>query len=308
MFEGIKKAFSNLRETILTRDLKAEELEEELWNFELKLIENNVTEKVAKGIAEELKNQLLNKKVKRTEKTENIIGKAFKENLAKLLENIKEYDLIEEIKKKGKKPFVIALLGVNGSGKTTATAKLCYLLKNKGFNCLLACADTFRAGAIEQLEIHAKNLDVEVIKHKYGASPTAVAYDAVQVAHKKNVDIVLIDTAGRMQTDTDLIEEMKKLVRVVKPDATLLVIDSLTGNDAFKQAEIFAKEIGYDGFILTKVDADEKGGVVLSVTYETKKPIVFISHGMNYDDLTATNKEWIIDKILGYGSYKELKK
>lgn len=304
MFEGIKKAFSGLKETILTKDLKAEELEEVLWEFELKLIENNVTQEVAKRIAEELKNQLVNKRVKRTEKIENIIENTFKEKLSGLLENIGEYNLIEEIKKKREKPFVIVFLGVNGSGKTTAVAKLCYMLKNKGFNCLLACADTFRAGAIEQLELHAKNLNVEVIKHRYGASPTAVAYDAVQVAHKRNIDVVLIDTAGRMQTDADLIEEMKKLVRVVRPDATFLVVDSLTGNDAFKQAEIFAKEVGYDGFVLTKVDADEKGGVGLSITYETKKPIVFISHGMNYDDLMPANKEWVINRILGYGSDK----
>lgn len=299
MFNGLKKAFSNLKEAIISRELSEEELDKELWNFELRLIENNVNEEVARKIAEDLRSQLLGKKIKRTEKLENVVKELFRKKLEEILEDIGEYDLVEKIKKK--KPFIIAFLGVNGSGKTTAIAKICYLLKKKGFKCLIACADTFRAGAIEQMELHAKNLGVEIVKHKYGASPTAVAYDAVQLAYKGDFDVVLIDTAGRMQTDADLIEEMKKLVRVVEPDAVFLVVDSLTGNDAYRQAEIFAKEVGYDGFVLTKVDADEKGGVGISITYAIKKPIIFISNGMGYEDLILANKDWIINKILGNG-------
>ncbi|MDT7892398.1 MAG: signal recognition particle-docking protein FtsY [Thermoproteota archaeon] len=302
MFEGVKKAFSSLKEAIITKEITEEELEKHLWDFELKLIENNVTIEVARKLSEDFKKELIGKRIKRTEKIEKVIEETFKNKLEELLENTGNYDLIEKIKSKKSKPFVIVFLGVNGVGKTTAIAKLCYFLKKKNLNCIIACSDTFRAGAIEQLELHAKNLGVEVVKHKYGASPTAVAFDAVQLAYKKGIDVVLIDTAGRMQTDKDLLEEMKKLVRVIQPDAVFLVVDSLTGNDSYKQAEIFAKEVGYDGFILTKVDADEKGGVALSITYETKKPIVFISHGMNYDDLMIAKREWIINKILGYGS------
>jgi len=302
MFEGIKKAFSNLKESIITKEITEEELEKHLWDFELKLIENNVTIEVARKLSEDFKKELVGKKIKRTEKIEKVIEETFKNKLEELLENTGNYNLIEKINNKKSKPFVIVFLGVNGVGKTTAIAKLCYFLKKKNLSCIIACSDTFRAGAIEQLELHAKNLGVEVVKHKYGASPTAVAFDAVQIAYKKNIDVVLIDTAGRMQTDKDLLDEMRKLVRVIQPDAVFLVVDSLTGNDSYKQAEIFAKEVGYDGFILTKVDADEKGGVALSITYETKKPIIFISHGINYEDFMIAKREWIINKILGYGS------
>lgn len=300
MFEGLRKTFSTLKEKIATKEISEKELGEALWDFELKLIENNVSEEIARRISDDLRKELLGKRIRRTERIEDFIDEIFKQKLEELLKEIEGYDLIERIRSKSEKPFVIAFLGVNGVGKTTAIAKLCYLLKNKyGFSCLIACADTFRAGAIEQMEYHAKRIGVEVIKHKYGASPTAVAFDAVKYASKKRIDVVLIDTAGRMQTDADLVEEMKKLVRVVEPDATFLVIDSLTGNDSYKQAEMFSKEIEITGFVVTKVDADEKGGVILSITYETKKPIVFISHGMNYEDIGIANKEWIIDKILG---------
>jgi len=301
MFEGLKKAFSNLKQAISTRELSEKELDQHLWDFELKLIENNVTIEVARKITEDLRKELLNKRIGRFEKVEKIIEEIFENKLKNLLENIGNIDIFEEIEKKREKPYVIAFLGVNGTGKTTAIAKFSYLLKNKGYSVLVACADTFRAGAIEQLELHSKMIGFEIVKHKYGASPTAVAYDAVQVATKKKIDVVLIDTAGRMQTDKDLMEEMKKLVRVIQPDMVLLVIDSLTGNDSYKQAEIFAKEVGYDGFVLTKVDADDKGGVALSITYETKKPIIFISNGTNYDDFMIAKREWIINRILRYG-------
>jgi len=302
MFEGLKKAFSNLKEAISTKEISEKDLEATLWDFELKLIESNVTADVARKISEEFRKELLGKKIGRFDKIEDVIEDLFKNKLQELLENIGSYDLFRKIEEKKEKPFVIVFLGINGTGKTTAIAKLAYLLKKKNYSLIIACGDTFRAGAIEQLELHSKKLGIEIVKHKYGASPTAVAYDAVQLATKKSIDVVLIDTAGRMQTDRDLLEEMKKLVRVIQPDAVFLVVDSLTGNDSYRQAEIFAKEVGYDGFILTKVDADDKGGVALSITYETKKPIVFISNGTEYEDFMIAKREWIVNKILGNGN------
>ncbi|MFP3191093.1 MAG: signal recognition particle-docking protein FtsY [Thermoproteota archaeon] len=297
MFSGLKKVFNSLKEKILTTELSKEDLKEELWRFELKLVENNVAAEIAHTIVDEIASKLETKKFSRFEGTDKIINSIYRESLENLLEEVPEYDLINEIKKN--KPYIILFVGINGTGKTTSIAKICNFLKNKyGFKCLLACADTFRAGAIEQLESHAKVLNVMMIKHKYGSSPTAVAYDAVMYAKKYDVDVVLIDTAGRMDTDINLINEMKKLVRVIKPNAILLVVDSLSGNDAYYQAEIFNKELNITGYILTKVDADERGGTILSLIYSTKKPILFVGTGTSYEDIIPINKEWIISKLL----------
>jgi|BEDMetMinimDraft_1075159.scaffolds.fasta_scaffold06664_1 signal recognition particle-docking protein FtsY len=297
MFSGIKKAFSSLKEKILTTQLSGNELKEELWKFELKLVENNVSEEVAEKIVKEIENRLIAKKIGRFDKAENIINALYKETLKVLLRDIEDKNLLDEILKN--KPYIILFVGINGTGKTTSIAKLCYYLKNKHkMKCLLACSDTYRAGAIEQLETHAKLLGVEMVKHKYGASPTAVAYDAVAYAYKNNFDVVLIDTAGRMDTDINLLDEMKKLVRVIKPHATLLVVDSLSGNDAYYQAEIFNKELNITGYILTKTDADERGGTILTLIYSTKKPILFVGTGLNYNDFIQVNKDWIINKLI----------
>lgn len=297
MFSGLKKVFSSLKEKILTTEINKEKLKEDLWNFELKLVENNVAAEVAHKIANDIETRLEQRKFSRFESAEKIINSIYKETLEDLLKDVEDFNIIEKIKQN--KPYIILFVGINGTGKTTSIAKLCYILKNNyGFKCLLACSDTFRAGAIEQLESHAKALNVVMIKQEYGSSPTAVAYDAVIFAKKNNFDVLLIDTAGRMDTDINLINEMKKLVRVIKPHAILLVVDSLSGNDSYYQAQIFNRELNINGFILTKVDADERGGTVLSLIYSTKKPIVFIGTGMSYDDLIPINKEWIISKLL----------
>jgi fused signal recognition particle receptor len=167
-----------------------------------------------------------------------------------------------------------------------------------GYSVVLACADTYRAGSIEQLEEHARRLGVRIIKHAYGADPAAVAFDAISHAKAHGINVVLIDTAGRIQTDKNLMAELTKVKRVVKPDLTVLTVDSLTGNDAVTQAEEFHKTVGIDGTILTKVDADVKGGSALSVTYVTKKPILFIGTGQRYDDLEEFKPEQFTQMIL----------
>jgi len=207
------------------------------------------------------------------------------------------FKMLEE--KKGKRePFVIIFVGVNGTGKTTTIAKVARLLTIKGYSVVLACSDTYRAGSIEQLEAHAKRLGLKTIKHKYGADPAAVAYDAINYARAHGINVVLIDTAGRMQTDRNLMNELAKIKRVVNPDLTVLTVDSLTGNDAVKQAEEFHKGVGIDASILTKVDADVKGGSALSVTYITKKPIIFIGTGQKYDDVEDFKPEKFVEMIL----------
>ena len=163
---------------------------------------------------------------------------------------------------------------------------------------VLASGDTYRAGAIEQLEEHARRLNVRVVKHRYGSDAAAVCFDAVQHARAQGVDAVLIDTAGRMQTNRTLMDELHQIKRVVQPDLTVMVLDSLIGNDAVDQAQTFNKQIGFDAAILTKVDADAKGGSSLSVSYLTGKPIIYVGVGQEYGDLQPFNASWFAEKIL----------
>ncbi|MDH5636451.1 MAG: signal recognition particle-docking protein FtsY, partial [Candidatus Bathyarchaeota archaeon] len=195
-------------------------------------------------------------------------------------------------------PYSILFVGINGTGKTTSIAKVAEFLMKKGHSVVLACSDTYRAGSIEQLEEHAKRLGVRMIKHKYGADPASVAYDAISHAKARGINVVLIDTAGRIQTDRNLMNELGKIKRVISPDITILTVDALTGNDAVMQAEEFHKSVGIDGTILTKVDADVKGGAALSVTYVTRKPIVFIGTGQTYKDLQDFDPEQFTQMIL----------
>jgi len=196
-----------------------------------------------------------------------------------------------------KKPVVLLFLGFNGSGKTTSLAKTAKWLMNNNLTCVLAAADTFRAASLEQLEEHAHRIGVKVIKHKYGADPAAVVYDAIEHAKSRGINFVLADTAGRAHTNKDLMEEMKKIIRVNKPDVKILTIDSMTGNDAIFQSREFG-ELGMDAVIFTKVDVNEKGGAILSVTNELKKPILFLGLGQRYEDFEKFNAEKFVEKIL----------
>lgn len=196
------------------------------------------------------------------------------------------------------KPYVIVFLGVNGVGKTTTMAKIAYLLKQHGLSTVFVAADTFRAGAQEQLKIHAKKLGIPIIAGKYGADPAAVALDGVNFAKARNIDVVLVDTAGRMHTDIDLMNELRKIVKVVKPHIKLLVIDALTGNDALEQAKFFNEAVGVDAVILTKVDADVKGGPVLTTIVGIDKPILYLGVGQKYEDLEPYDPKVFINKIL----------
>ena len=201
--------------------------------------------------------------------------------------------LIDEKKEKGE-PFVICFLGINGSGKTTTIAKMGQMLLDRKYSVVLAAADTFRAAAIDQLQIHADNLGVRMIRHDYGSDPAAVAFDAVSHAKAKKVDVVLIDTAGRMHSNSNLQDEMKKIVRVAKPDLKIFVGESITGNDCVEQAKAFDEAVQIDGIILSKADIDEKGGAAISISYVTRKPILFIGTGQEYKDIKAFSSQEMI--------------
>jgi len=300
VFEKLKEGLSGLVEKIATTELKAENLRPILSNFRLNLIENDVAVAVADHICEEIEKRLDGVQVRRLEDRKEIVKKSLHEILLTIMTTNETINLLENVeeKRRTKEPYVIAFVGINGTGKTTTIAKVAQLLMKNRHSVILACSDTYRAGSIEQLEEHAKRLGVRMIKHKYGADPAAVAYDAINHAKAHGVSAVLIDTAGRIQTDRNLMNELAKIKRVINPDLTILTVDALTGNDAVMQAEEFHKSVGIDGTILTKVDADVKGGAALSVTYVTGKPIVFIGTGQKYDDLEGFNPEKFVQMIL----------
>lgn len=300
MFDRLKSGFKGLVNKVTTTELKAENLRPILSEFKITLAENDVAFPVAERICDEMEKRLDGVQVKRLEDRRKIVEENLREVLlGTMLTNnrVNFFEAIEEKRKKGE-PFVIAFLGINGTGKTTTIAKMARLLSKKGYSVVIACSDTYRAGSIEQLEEHAKRLGIRMIKHKYGADPAAVAYDAINHAKTRGINVVLIDTAGRMQTNRNLMDEVAKTKRIANPDLTVLTVDSLTGNDAVMQAEEFHKSVGIDATILTKVDADVKGGSALSVTYVTKKPILFIGTGQRYEDLEEFNPEKFVQMIL----------
>lgn len=277
-----------------------EKFENFFWEIELMLLENNVAYEAIEEIKKELAEKIVGKEFQRG-KIQDTLSSSIKEIIENIL--LQPFDLIEKIKQERgksdetKHPYVILFLGVNGSGKTTTLAKLAYLLKKSGLSCVLAASDTFRAAAIQQLEKHAEVLGVRLIKHDYGADAAAVAYDSIEYAKAKGIDVVLIDSAGRLHSNRNLMDELGKLVRVSKPDLKIFVGEMLTGNDCIEQAKEFDKAVGIDAVILTKSDVDEKGGTAISIGYVLNKPILFIGTGQKYSDLEKFDKKKILDKI-----------
>jgi fused signal recognition particle receptor len=288
-----KGFFGRIAEAITTKKIGADEFETLFWELEVVLLENNVAVEVIEKIKEDLKVTLVDKPLPRG-KVEQAISGALRKSLHEIL-TVQTIDLLSKVREK--KPFIIAFVGVNGSGKTTTIAKVAHLLLENKMSVVLAAADTFRAAAIDQLDMHAKKLGVKIIKHDYGADPAAVAFDAVKHASAKNVDVVLIDTAGRLHSNVNLIDEMKKIIRVAKPDLKIFVGESITGNDCIEQAQQFDQAIGIDGIILSKADVDEKGGAAISVSYVTHKPILYLGMGQEYADLVPFDGEQLLSTI-----------
>lgn len=304
MFKTLKEKLGILQEKV-DEEIKEEKktglgfregkIDEILWALELVLLESDVAMPVIDKIKEDVKKELEKQKIGRN--VRDIVEKTLKKSISDVLvSNTVNFGNIVE---KNEKPVKIMFVGVNGSGKTTVVAKIAYLLKEKGLSCVLAASDTFRAGAIEQLEIHSKNLGVKLIKHQSGSDPAAVAYDAVEHAKARKKDIVLIDTAGRVQTNVNLMDEMKKIKRIANPNLIIFVGDALTGNDAVYQAKAFNDSVGIDCVVLTKIDSDAKGGAALSVAYTIGKPIMFLGTGQEYRDLISFNPEWMVNRLFG---------
>lgn len=300
MFEKLKSGFKGLVSKVTTIEFKAENLSPILSDFKMSLVQNDVAFPVADKIGDDLEKRLIGVQVKRLDDRKRIVEENLRAVLLEVMLTNNRLDLLELVgeKRKSGEPLVLMFVGINGTGKTTTIAKVAEFFRNKRCSVVLAGADTYRAGSIEQLEEHGKRLGVRVIRSNYGGDPAAVAYDAVNHAKAHGINVVLIDTAGRMQTNQNLMNELVKVKRVVGPDVTILTVDSLIGNDAVMQAEEFNNAVGIDATILTKVDADVKGGSALSVTYVTKKPILFIGVGQTYKDLELFNPEKFVGMVL----------
>lgn len=292
--EGEGGLFSFVRE----KTISEKHVEDTLWELEMGLLEGDVAMEVATEVVDSVKDDLVGRKIKRSSDITEYTYNALRNAVADIIDvpGKSMTEMIEEKKAQGE-PLVVMFVGINGTGKTTTIGKLANYYLKKGYTPVIAASDTFRAGAIEQVTHHADNVGVKIIKHQKGSDPAAVAYDAVEHAKAQGKELVLIDTAGRMQTNTNLMDEMKKIKRVSNPDLVIFVGDALTGNDATQQAIKFNEAIDIDGVILTKADADSKGGASLSIGYVIKKPIMFLGVGQGYDDIMEYDAEWMLNQL-----------
>ena len=301
MFDKLKAQFSNFYDRVTKTELQGKDLDKVLDEFQLSLVENDVAVSVADYVAAELKEKLKDVQFARFSDPRKGVKTILGDVLLSVLDRAGRLDLFDFIEKKRKagEPAVIVFVGINGTGKTTSIAKLAYILQKRGLTCVLAASDTYRSGAIEQLAEHARRIGVRMIQHQYQGDPAAVAYDAVNYARAHGVNAVLIDTAGRMGTNTNLLEEMRKIVRVTKPDLTILVVDALTGNDAVEQGKVFSQAVKIDGIILAKLDADIKGGNAISLSYIMGRPVTLVGTGQGYDDLEPFQPQNIVKNLIG---------
>ena len=289
----LKKALSG----VLKKKISENDFEEIWYEIEVFLYEINVAHKIVDLIKKKLKEEIIDSVFSRISLQKKFLEILKKEAYDVLKKREKDFlkDFLEIKKKNG--VVKILILGINGSGKTTTISKLIKFFQKNNLSLCVSASDTFRAAAIEQLERHCDKLKVRLIKHRQGSDPSAVAYDSVEHAKSKNLDCVIIDTAGRIPNNENLANELKKIDRVIKPDFKLFVVDSNSGNDIIEQLDMFDNIINLDGVILTKVDTDEKPGSIISVSYETTKPIYFIGIGQNLEDLKSFNSKEISDKL-----------
>ncbi|HEU4605760.1 MAG TPA: signal recognition particle-docking protein FtsY [Nitrososphaera sp.] len=302
MFDKLKKAFSSAAKGIGQKELTEQVLDDALLDLQIALLESDVAQEVVDDLSTKLKKELLGLKLEKSQDAAQIVQSKLQAAVAEIFARAGKLDLVERIKaKKDSKagPFVIVFLGINGTGKTTTVAKVANLLRKAGFSVVVAAGDTHRAGAIEQLEQHTNRLSLKIVKQRYGADPSSVGRDAYEHAKKNYLDIVLMDTAGRMQTSKNLMDEMGKIVRVVKPDVKLFIGDSLAGNDTINQAREFFQYTNFDGAILTKIDADAKGGSAMSIAHITSKPITHVGIGQGYDDIIPFDPDKFIESLFG---------
>ena len=298
MFDNLKKAFSDVSKGFSEKELKEKDIEDILFQLEINLLESDVATEVIDSIKDSLKEKLVGTKVEK-KTIESFIKKSLIQYIHETFDSAGSVDLISNIKgkKESGEPYIIVFVGINGTGKTTTLAKIANMLKNSKFSVVIAAADTYRAGAIEQLREHANRLNLKIIAQNYGSDPAAVAKDAVLYAKSHKIDCVLVDTAGRMQTSANLMEQIEKITKVVQPDFKIFVGDSLAGNDTVNQAREFHNHVTLNGSILTKSDADARGGAALSIVKVTSTPVIYVGTGQEYDDIISFNKNTFLENV-----------
>ena len=300
MFDKLRSAFSSAAKSFSEKELKEKDVEDILFELEISLLESDVATEVIDSIKNDLKEKLIGSKVDKHE-IESFVKNSLIQSISSLFDEAGTIDLKQNIlaKKDSPEPYIVLFVGINGTGKTTSLAKLAYLLQKSKISVVVAAADTFRAGAIEQLREHTNRLNLKLVAQNYGSDPAAVCRDAVLYAKSHKIDCVLIDTAGRMQTSKNLMDQISKINNVVKPDFKIFVGDSLAGNDTVNQAREFYEHTKFDASILTKSDADARGGAALSIVKITSTPILYVGVGQEYDDLKEFNKDTFLETVFG---------
>ena len=291
MLDKIKNVVSNLSKIAVEKQISEKELDIVIENLKIDLLESEIPFNLVEKISENIKKHMIDRKFSRSDEFKEIIKNEFTKSIVEIFDKVEDVDLINLIKTNKDNPFKILIVGINGSGKTTTVAKIGYLLKENNISSVIVAGDTFRSGAIEQIKEHADRLNLKLISQEYGSDPAAVARDGVEYSKTHNIDAVIIDTSGRVQTDNNLMQEVLKINNVINPDFTIFIGDSLAGNDLVSQEQEFFKFTKFNGSILTKVDADVKGGAILSILSESSKPIIYIGTGQEYKDLEKFNEE-----------------
>ena len=309
MFDNLRKAFSNVAKSFGEKELNEKDIEDILFELEISLLESDVASEVIDEIKSDLKEKLIGSKIDKNQ-IEKFVKDSLISSISTLFDNAGKIDIFEKIdeKKKQEQPFLILFVGINGTGKTTSLAKVAHMLQQAKYSVVVAAADTFRAGAIEQLREHTKRLNLKLVAQNYNSDPAAVARDAVLYAKSHKTDCVLIDTAGRMQTSKNLMEQISKITKVVNPDMKIFVGDSLAGNDTVNQAREFFEHVKFDGSILTKSDADARGGAALSIVKITSTPVLYVGVGQEYPDLKLFDKETFLETVFGSLDDVDIKK
>jgi len=307
MFENLRDAFSSAAKSLGERELKEKDIEDVLSQLEISLLESDVAIEVIDSIKSDLKKKLIGTKVNKKE-IEKFVKDSLIQTISSLFDSAGKIDIFSKItsKRDSGQPYIILFVGINGTGKTTTLAKLAYLLQKSKFSVVVAAADTFRAGAIEQLKEHTSRLNLKIVAQNYGSDPAAVARDAVLYAKSHKIDCVLVDTAGRMQTSKNLMDQITKIINVVKPDFKIFVGDSLAGNDTVNQAKEFHEHTKFDAAILTKSDADARGGAALSIVKVTSTPVIYVGVGQEYKDLKTFDKELFLETVFGKHEENEI--
>ena len=290
--------FGKLKTLVVEREfvLSEKDIDETLFELQMVLLESDVAFPVAEAITDHMKKELVGTHRKIRESPEEVVTNALKHAIEDVLGE--GFDLVSYIRTHDK-PVKILFTGVNGTGKTTSVAKIAYYLRSQGLSVVVGAGDTFRAGAIEQIRVHCDRLGIKLIAHQEGADPSAVLYDTVEYAKAHNIDVVLADSAGRFHNRVNLMNQLEKIKRVMKPDLVFYVDEAVAGNDAVIRAEEFEKTVSTNGVILTKVDMDPKGGAAISIAYTIGKPLVFLGVGQEYSDMKPFSPALIIDEIFG---------